>query len=120
MGEKLAVVAAYGTAGGNGMSTLGSTNNVYFAGRLIKESTDVNNAYDNNFVAVDRLGSVRAASQNYTAFQVSTTASYLPFGEELSATTNDLVKFGTYTRDASTGLDYADQRFYTRASSEGS
>jgi RHS repeat-associated protein len=39
--------------------------------------------------------------------------SYLPYGEELSATTNDVIKFATYTRDSSTGLDYADQRFYT-------
>jgi YD repeat-containing protein len=55
MGEKLAVsVSAYGPAGGNGMSILASTNNVYFAGRLIKESTDVDNAYNNNFAAVDR------------------------------------------------------------------
>ena len=107
-GEKLVVANAPpgGTAGGSGSSTLPSSNQVYFAGRLIKQNTDYLNQYDSNFVAVDRLGSVRATYSG-------STTSYLPYGEELSATANDLVKFATYTRDASTGLDYAEQRFYT-------
>jgi RHS repeat-associated protein len=86
---------------------------VYFAGRLIKQNTDaVLASADNNFVAVDGMGSVvYAAPTSEGALQVNT--SYLPYGEELSATTNDVIKFATYTRDSSTGLDYADQRFYT-------
>jgi len=88
-GEKLATV--------NG----GVYNNVYFAGRLIARDALAGQPLDSYFVAVDRLGSVR------------TTASYLPYGEEISATANGTVKFATYTRDASTGLDYADQRFYS-------
>jgi len=87
-GEKLATV--------NG----GVYNNVYFAGRLIARDVPAGFALDSYFVAVDRLGSVR-------------TSSYLPYGEEISATANGTVKFATYTRDASTGLDYADQRCYT-------
>ena len=88
-GEKLAT--------GNG----GIYNHVYFAGRLIVRDALAGQALDSYFVAVDRLGSVR------------TTASFLPYGEEISATANGTVKFATYTRDASTGLDYADQRYYT-------
>jgi RHS repeat-associated protein len=86
---------------------------VYFAGRLIKQNTDaVLASADNNFVAVDRMGSVvYAAATSAGAPTVNT--SYLPYGEELSATTNDVIKFATYTRDSSTGLDYADQRYYT-------
>jgi RHS repeat-associated protein len=39
----------------------------------------------------------------------------MPYGEEANpgAIANDQIKFATYTRDSSTGLDYADQRFYT-------
>jgi RHS repeat-associated protein len=33
-------------------------------------------------------------------------------GEEITSTSNDRTKFGTYVRDSYTGLDYADQRFY--------
>jgi RHS repeat-associated protein len=38
---------------------------------------------------------------------------YFPYGEERGApTTNDTYKFATYWRDQTTGLDYADQRYY--------
>ena len=37
----------------------------------------------------------------------------MPYGEESVTSPNDQMKFATYTRDSSTGLDYADQRFYT-------
>jgi RHS repeat-associated protein len=36
----------------------------------------------------------------------------LPYGEELTPTANGATKFATYWRDADTGLDYADQRYY--------
>lgn len=39
--------------------------------------------------------------------------SYFPYGEERTATANNFNKFGTYHRDAGTGLDYADQRHYS-------
>jgi RHS repeat-associated protein len=94
-----ATVVTYG-AFGEKLSTGGVYNNVYFAGRLIARDALAGQPMDSYFAAVDRLGSVR------------TTASYLPYGEEITATANGTVKFATYTRDASTGLDYADQRYY--------
>ena len=39
--------------------------------------------------------------------------SYYPYGEDRNSTANDTVKFGTYTRDGISGLDYAFQRYYT-------
>jgi RHS repeat-associated protein len=39
--------------------------------------------------------------------------SFYPYGEDRgTAEPNDSLKFATYTRDAATGLDYADQRYY--------
>src|SRR6185312_774653 len=59
-------------------------------------------------VLQDRLGSVRADS--------GTASDFYPYGEEKgTATANDRVKFGTYRRDANTGLDYAEQRYYSSA-----
>jgi RHS repeat-associated protein len=38
---------------------------------------------------------------------------YYPYGQEMgSVTANDTAKFGTYTRDGATGLDYAMNRYY--------
>jgi len=38
---------------------------------------------------------------------------YYPYGQERGTVTeNDTAKFGTYTRDAATGLDYAMNRYY--------
>ena len=44
-------------------------------------------------------------------------ARFYPYGDEITGTANDHEKFGTYQRDAFSGLDYADQRYY--ASSYG-
>jgi sulfotransferase len=38
---------------------------------------------------------------------------YLPFGEEKTATAQDRDKFGKYLRDSVSGLDYAEQRYYS-------
>ena len=76
----------------------GGKKNVWFGGRLLWEGTSP--------VLQDRLGTNRAGG-----------AKYYPYGGEITSTANDSVKFGTYTRDSFTGLDYADQRFY--ASSYG-
>jgi RHS repeat-associated protein len=78
--------------------------NVYFGGKLIRA----------NGVAVvhDRLGSVvaRVGSSDAPAFSKH---DYLPYGEEMdSATGGNVDKFGTYLRDQTTGLDYADQRYF--------
>ena len=71
--------------------------NVYFGGKLVQA--------EGQAVVSDRLGSVvwdgaKGAHR------------YFPYGEERTTTTNESSKFGTYFRDATTGLDYADQRFY--------
>jgi RHS repeat-associated protein len=42
---------------------------------------------------------------------------FFPYGEERGTpTTNDTYKFATYWRDSTTGLDYADQRYYASQS----
>jgi RHS repeat-associated protein len=49
----------------------------------------------------DRLGS-------------NTAGKYYPYGEDRGTPiANDQVKFATYTRDSATGMDYADQRYYS-------
>jgi RHS repeat-associated protein len=54
----------------------------------------------------DRLGSAKY-NQNNAA------QSFYPYGEDRGTMEpNDSLKFATYTRDAATGLDYADQRYY--------
>jgi RHS repeat-associated protein len=93
-GEKLGVYALdvymYGESSFSQIS-----GNVWFAGKLIWDA--------NAAVIQDRLGSNRATGN---------TMGYYPYGEEITATSNDREKFATYTRDSYTGLDYADQRFY--------
>jgi RHS repeat-associated protein len=66
--------------------------NLYFAGRLISNGS--------GFVGLDRLGSVASGFK------------YYPYGEEKQTSAQGTEKFATYYRDA-TGLDYADQRYYS-------
>ena len=74
---------------------------MWFAGKQIYEGTA--------FPLLDRLGTNRGnAASPYSV------ARYYPFGDEISSTSNDRTKFGTYMRDAPTGLDYANQRYYAR------
>jgi RHS repeat-associated protein len=55
----------------------------------------------------DRLGSAKYNQSNNAA------QSFYPYGEDRGTVEpNDELKFATYTRDAATGLDYADQRYY--------
>src|SRR5205807_1088754 len=102
-GEKLGVYWLQTT-----YTDTGSTNqlnnlsyNVWFGNKLIYESGQ---PYGYGGVFADRLGTNR---QNG--------ARYYPYGEEITSTPSDHVKFGTYFRDGLTGLDYADQRFYASA-----
>ncbi len=44
---------------------------------------------------------------------VKLAADYYPYGVEYTATANDTEKYATYTRDSSTGLDYAANRYYS-------
>jgi RHS repeat-associated protein len=64
-----------------------SNSRAYFGGRMLGDQ--------------DRLG--------------SRGGKYFPYGEDRSnpPPANDQVKFATYTRDSATGLDYADQRYYS-------
>jgi RHS repeat-associated protein len=84
-GEKLGV---YSNASGYALRT-----NVYFAGRMIWS--------DNVAAYQDRLGTNRASG-----------ARFYPYGDEITATSNDREKFATYTRDSYTGLDYSMNRYY--------
>ncbi len=74
--------------------------NVYFGGRAL--------IADGQYAIRDRLGNVvsRYGTSGWTKY------AYFPYGEERTSSANNVEKFGTYFRDASTGLDYADQRFY--------
>jgi RHS repeat-associated protein len=75
-----------------------ASRNVYFGGRLIQSNGQT--------VVTDRLGSVRMT-------EAGAGAGYYPYGEQESVTLgNGLEKFGTYTRELASGLDYANQRYY--------
>ena len=90
-GRKLGTYFATVTGSGTGASiswNLLSTQ-VFFHGRLIQRSAAS--------AQQDRLGSI---------------GSYFPYGEDRSAPSNDAIKFATYVRDSTTGLDYAENRYY--------
>ena len=95
-GERLGVYQQLGLNGTPYFQPLRKT--VWFAGRKIWEDqasgTGAGQVYEN------RLKSNRNSG------------GYYPYGEEISGTTNDRTKFGSYNRDSFTGFDYADQRFY--------
>ena len=80
---------------------------VKFAGRTVRQNYAP--------VSVDRLGSVISNPAGGTG---STPPKYyLPFGEQYNSTqaapsVPGNTNFATYFKDQSTGLDYADQRFY--------
>jgi len=102
-GRKIATYTlAYLDITGDGYPTILFTQpkyNVYFGSRLM-----IANGQN---VVLDRLGSVVWDGAPH---------SYFPYGEERTPTANNKDKFATYFRDASTGLDYADQRFYSSIS----
>jgi RHS repeat-associated protein len=52
-------------------------------------------------VALDRLGSNQSGGSHY-----------FPYREEQQLTAQDRDKFATYHRDGTTGLDYAQNRYY--------
>ena len=103
-GEKLATI--------NPSTATASTvvENVYFAGQLWMQGLDPR--VGTNVLNVDRIGSVRGSLFNFPGGGSTPSTTYLPFGEELNATGSDREKFGTYTRDSTTGFDYANQRYY--------
>ncbi len=81
------------------MTQTQASRDIYFGGRLIQSNGTT--------VLTDRLGSVRMT-------EAGAASKYSPFGEEVnSPTSNDREKFGTYTRESASGLDYGNQRYYT-------
>ncbi|QOY91733.1 RHS repeat-associated core domain-containing protein [Paludibaculum fermentans] len=71
---------------------------VWFAGRLISSGA--------NSVVTDRLGSVVKDG--------SEALRYYPYGDQNpGSTTENREKFATYTRDGFSGLDYAQNRYYS-------
>jgi RHS repeat-associated protein len=80
---------------------------VWFAGHLIWQ-------YRPMYSASGITGSVE---EDRNGTDLSASARFLPYGEEITSTIGDRMKFATYTRDSFTALDYADQRYY--ASSYG-
>ena len=100
-GQKLATYQIATSGNGASMSFALTSTNVYFGGKLISKGTYVSPGSGDYVtltpVAADRLGSI---------------GKFYPYGTERpSATANDKEKFTGYFRDASTGLDYADQRY---------
>jgi RHS repeat-associated protein len=75
--------------------------NIFFGRRMVQSGGEV--------VVLDRLGATRAWSGKRGAGSTK----YLPFGEELQRTSDKLNKFGGYERDSASGLDYAEQRYYS-------
>jgi RHS repeat-associated protein len=90
-----------GTYQKSGSVWTAASTNVYFGGRMVVSNGES--------VAMDRLGSVRQTNRYGSA---PVWSRYYPYGVEQTATLEDREKFGTYYRDATTGLDYADQRYY--------
>ena len=94
-GEKLGVYSMVGPTTGSS-STYSFTplrTSVWFTGMLIWEGAAA--------VYRDAVGTNRAGG-----------ARFYPYGDEITSTSNDRSKFGTYNRDSFTGFDYADQRYY--------
>ncbi len=85
-----------------GTSTISFTQNqasVWFAGKLAQK---IDSSGTKSWPFEDRLGSV---------------GKYLPYGADkpgASNPANDNEKFATYTRDGGSGIDYADQRWYSQ------
>ena len=102
-GQRLATFALNTDAHGALSLTLVDTN-VYFGGRLVQSRGDG--------VLADRLGAVRGRGN---AAKAAVSTKYLPLGEELPPTAEDTDKFGRYVRDSVSGLDYAEQRYYSSA-----
>jgi RHS repeat-associated protein len=88
MGQKL---GAYNLSVNNGALVATCTGYYeYFGGKMIKNA--------DGYVNRDRLGSI---------------GKFFPYGQERTATANGTEKFATYTRDAETGLDYAQNRYHS-------
>jgi RHS repeat-associated protein len=90
-GQKLGTYGIGTGSSGYGMFVLDT--NLYFGGKLLRSRSVT--------VVTDRSSSVRNSG-----------ARYFPYGEEQQVTAQDKDKFGGYYRDATSGLDYAQNRYY--------
>jgi RHS repeat-associated protein len=59
------------------------------------------------------FGGKKLAARDRLGSNVTSQKRYFPYGEEATSTANDADKFATYYRDAGSGFDYADQRYYS-------
>ena len=98
--KNLATYTLQTDASGNLSFTVHKTN-LYFGRRLAQSGGDVSVA--------DRLGSSRA----WSAKKGAKTASYTPFGEKVQGADDDQGKFDGYEEGVTTGLKYAEQRYYS-------
>ena len=74
----------------------------YFAGRMVaRRDGSLWLTTGTTRIGMDRLSSVGDGS------------TYYPYGEEKTVTAEDKQKFATYYRDSQSGLDYAQQRYYS-------
>jgi RHS repeat-associated protein len=90
-GQKLATYSV--SVNGSQLSVTTTHTAVFFGAKRV--------AVDGTAFVPDRLGS-------------NVYGKYFPYGEDRGTPLgNDQVKFATYTRDSNTGLDYADQRYYS-------
>ena len=98
-GQRLQIYQELNDGSGNLYFEPASGENVYFGGKMIRSQGAT--------VATDRLGSVRGNSNGERM-------AYLPYGQERGSPTtpDNREKFGTYWRDSTMGVDYADQRYY--------
>jgi RHS repeat-associated protein len=103
-GRKMGVYCVTSSPDGFFQVITASEENVYYGGRLVAKRTGVHTAFSNGQVSdftMDRLHSKGDGSKFY------------PYGESRAGVAgNDQEQFATYTRDAGTELDYADQRWY--------
>jgi RHS repeat-associated protein len=77
--------------------------NLYFHSRQIRAGGEL--------LVKDRVRSVRARIGEVNGPQAET-SSFFPYGEEQQPSDQDRKKFGSYTRDSASGLDYAKHRYY--------
>jgi RHS repeat-associated protein len=59
------------------------------------------------------FGARKLTPQDRLGSDTSGGKSFYPYGEEVTSTSSDADKFATYYRDQTSGLDYADQRYYS-------
>jgi RHS repeat-associated protein len=94
---------------GLGGQKLGTYSLVLNGSTLTVSNTDLAVFFGGKRVAAIQGGTLGPFIQD----RLGSNGKYFPYGEDRNAPANDQVKFATYTRDSATGLDYADQRYYS-------